>query len=397
MDLPHRHHVVFLLLFLEYLNSYVSGTAWEHISLRYGTWYTPPRSPPEAERRGYRVVNNICKMNTYNGFLYVKGGNNKSRLIFDLNGNLAGIQTAIPGNMKGFNSRNDTIKMPSIDVIPPILESDDRDAFDVQLFTITAYFKHPRLICSPYAQNAHPGKGLWIQMGTDVEHQYERIPMEAKHLSPEWKKSTCRPQMGVHYFKNLSPDLPCEKLYPVFLMYNQDGLLGAFGWMFQGTPPYYPSEEEFSWYKVYPPYYPILFEEKQLPSCMFNPDFAIFGLRIYLRNKDTMICPILTENPNYVDGPSTTATTTTTNSYHRHNTRLPGIRPQPRTTHKPPSYDDTIILDDIIRERENGAAGLGFWNSNSVAQAAGRLVLVLALQALVVRISVRGLFDDARR
>lgn len=32
---------------------------------------------------------------TYHGFLYIKGGNNKSRLLFDLNDNLAGIQTAV--------------------------------------------------------------------------------------------------------------------------------------------------------------------------------------------------------------------------------------------------------------------------------------------------------------
>ena len=34
-------------------------------------------------------------MDAYHGFLYIKGGNNKSRFIFDLDGNLAGIQTAV--------------------------------------------------------------------------------------------------------------------------------------------------------------------------------------------------------------------------------------------------------------------------------------------------------------
>ncbi|KAL8601991.1 hypothetical protein ACOMHN_008483 [Nucella lapillus] len=58
-----------------------------------------------------------------------------------------------------------------------------------------AYFKHPRLICSPYAKNAHPGKGLYIQMGYNVEEDFIRIPMEARHLDPEWKKGSCRPQM----------------------------------------------------------------------------------------------------------------------------------------------------------------------------------------------------------
>nr|KAG5702362.1 hypothetical protein BaRGS_002144 [Batillaria attramentaria] len=305
----------------------------------------------------------------------------------------------IPGNMQGFNSRNETIKVPSPDVIPPILLSDDRDAFDVQMYTITAYFKHPRLICSPYAANAHPGKGLWIQMGYSVEHQYERIPMEAKHLSSDWKKSSCRPQMGVHYFKNLSPDLPCEHLYPVFLMYNQDGLLGAFGWLFQGSPPYYPYEEELSWFKVSSTVYPYIFDEKMLPSCMFNPDFHVFGIRVYLRNKDTMICPIHTPTPAYGGGggvtTTTTSTTRTTPRYHHHNTRLPGIRPRSRTTLKPPSYDDTIILDDIIRERENSALALRV--GHSVLQVLSGVALLLGLQALLTRLSVEGLFPADRR
>ena len=61
---------------------------------------------------------------------------------------------------------------------------------------LTAYFKHPKLICSPIAKNAHPGKGLYIQMGYNVEHDFMRIPMESRHLDRQWKKGSCRPQMG---------------------------------------------------------------------------------------------------------------------------------------------------------------------------------------------------------
>lgn len=65
---------------------------------------------------------------------------------------------------------------------------------------VAAYFKHPSLICSPYAYNAHPGKGLYIQMGYNVEHEYERIPLEAHHLSYEWKRGNCIPKMGMDSF-----------------------------------------------------------------------------------------------------------------------------------------------------------------------------------------------------
>ena len=50
----------------------------------------------------------------------------------------------IPGNMHGFNSRNETIKVPARQVIPPILLSEDRDAFGVQMYTITGRYILPR-------------------------------------------------------------------------------------------------------------------------------------------------------------------------------------------------------------------------------------------------------------
>ncbi|XP_070200891.1 uncharacterized protein [Littorina saxatilis] len=336
------------------------------------------------------------EVDAYHGFLYVKAEDNVARFIFDLDGNLAGIQTAIPGDMKGYNSFNETIKVPPKEVIPPILLSDDTDGHKKQLYTVTAYFKHPRLICSPYAKNAHPGKGLYIQMGYVVEQDFMRIPMESRHLGPEWKKGSCRPQMGVHYFRNLSPDLPCEMLYPVFLMYNQDGLLGAFGWLFQGTPPTYSrqvigaqeKESELSWFKLYSGIYPFTFDVNMLPSCMFNPDFRVFGLRIYLRNKESMICPIHTPGP---AARTITATTTTTHRPYRHpRTRSPLQIPSSYTTLKPPSYDDTIILDDIIRERENSASAvtLGYSYHSWAVRCGGVILTLLGLHALLMRLLV---------
>ncbi|PVD33422.1 hypothetical protein C0Q70_04678 [Pomacea canaliculata] len=257
--------------------------------------------------------------------------------------------------MYGFNSRNETIQLPPREVMPPILRSDDLDVQGIQMFTITAYFKHPKLICSPIAVNAHPGKGLYIQRGYDVEHDYEKIPMESKHLSSEWKKGSCRPQMGVHYFKKLSREMPCELLYPVFLMYNQDGLLGAFGWLFQGSPHFYAYDDELSWFRLTESTYPFIFDETMLPSCMFNPQFRVFGLSIYLRNKDTMICPIITQTPAPI--PSTTTTTTTSAASYPFLTRRPQAPPpSPQLTSKPPSYDDTIILDEEIRKQSESAA-----------------------------------------
>ncbi|CAG5124516.1 unnamed protein product, partial [Candidula unifasciata] len=258
---------------------------------RYGTWYKPPKTPKEALAMGYKRMNGICQMDTYHGFLYVQSHNEKSRLLFDLNDKLAGIQTSIPGNLYGFNANNESIRVPSKEVIPPILLSQEQYSPGVQMYTITAYFKHPSLICSPYTQHAHPGKGLYIQMGYRVDIQYEKIPLDAHHLSEEWKTGTCLPNMGHLYFKNLSKELPCERLYPVFLMYNDEGQLGGFGWLFQGIPPAESPRSPVKWFKHSVQYYPAIFDATMLPACMYNPAFHVFGIHIYLRNEHTMTCP----------------------------------------------------------------------------------------------------------
>ncbi|RUS81647.1 hypothetical protein EGW08_010610 [Elysia chlorotica] len=283
--------LVGVAMFLDYVAVGVAASAsWEHLSLRYGKWYRPPRTPREARAMGYRRVNEICKMDTYHGFLYVQRHNDKSRLLFDHNDRLAGIQTAIPGNMLGFNSLNESLQMPSKEIIPPILLSQEQYSSGIQMYTVTAYFQHPSLICSPYTQHAHAGKGLYIQMGYQVERQFEKIPLDADRLSDDWKTGTCLHSMGRHYFKHLSKDMKCESLYPVYLMYNADGQLGGFGWLFQGSPSE-SSRTPVRWLQLDPSLYRASFDVSMLPPCMFNPDFKIFTIRIYLRNEHTMICP----------------------------------------------------------------------------------------------------------
>lgn len=56
---------------------------------------------------------------------------------------------------------------------------------------------------------------------------------------------------------NMSQDLPCEKIYPLFLMYNMEGNLGAFGWVFQGRPDNLYSESGTGWFHLTPVTYPV--------------------------------------------------------------------------------------------------------------------------------------------
>lgn len=62
---------------------------------------------------------------------------------------------------------------------------------------------------------------------------------------------------GTHYFMNMSRSLPCEKIYPLFLMYDMEGKLGAFGWVFQGRPSNFYSEDSQTWFHLTPATYPV--------------------------------------------------------------------------------------------------------------------------------------------
>ncbi|XP_053385263.1 uncharacterized protein LOC123537501 isoform X2 [Mercenaria mercenaria] len=276
------------------------------IKVRYGFWYHLPQYDRAAFDEGYTRLNDVCKTDNYHGFLFSKDGNTKVMPIYDLNGNLAGIQSAIPGNMRGYNSLNETIDLPPVEIMPPVLKG-LRDAKGILYYTVTAYFKHPKLICSPMApKGVTPGRGLYIQMGFNPEHDFLHIPRENRHLSPLWRRGNCVPMMGTHYFMNLSQNLPCEKIYPLFLMYDMEGNLGAFGWVFQGRPNNLYSKGGTGWFHLIPETYPFLYKSSMLPPCMFYEKFQVFGIHIYLQDPKNLLCTIsnvkqrkTTENPQH--------------------------------------------------------------------------------------------------
>ncbi|KAL3841578.1 hypothetical protein ACJMK2_019699 [Sinanodonta woodiana] len=278
---------------------------------RYGYWYELPPFQSIAFMEGYHRLNDVCKTDLYHGFLFSKDDNMKTMPIYDLNGNLAGIQSTIPGNMKGFNSLNQSTDLPPLDIMPPVLRG-MRNSKGILSYSVIAYFKHPKLICSPIATaGVSPGKALYIQMGSDLENDFLQIPLESKNLSPIWKKGPCLPLMGVHYFMNLDPQLPCEKLYPVFLMYDMEGHLGAFGWVFQGRPHnFYSNDGLGHWFHLTPITYPFIFDTSMLPSCMMNSKFQVFGIHVFLRDHRELVCTRKLEKLHLTQRPSELAPVT---------------------------------------------------------------------------------------
>merc|ERR1712150_420440 len=47
--------------------------------------------------------------------------------------------------------------------------------------------------------------------------------------STDWTRGKCFPDMGNHYWYDVTPDMTCEEFQPIFLLYN-DNILNGFGW-----------------------------------------------------------------------------------------------------------------------------------------------------------------------
>lgn len=285
--------------------SHDDAAMWRNISMRYGKWYEPPRTLQEAEKNHYKRVNDVCRTKSYHGFLYRRPQDLLSQPIYDNNGLIVGLQSAIPNHLKGFDANNRTINIPPAKMMPPFMKGGKTNK-GVKLYTLTAYFKHPRLVCNPGARDAKPYKGLYIQMGDDPERDYMEIPLKLKDLSRDWKEAGCVTKMGTHYFKNLSKKLRCEDLYPVFLTYT-DGKLGAFGWIFQGNPPR-NNKFDLSWYHLSPSLYAFIgLDKKNVPPCMLYPEFQVNGIHIWLRPPSEQLC---IKHPIHTSHPSSKTTTT---------------------------------------------------------------------------------------
>jgi len=138
-------------------------------------------------------------------------------LLYDKNGYIAGIQTAIP---KG------SLTPSSFQANHPMIDDGD-------YWTITAYFIEPSKICSTGRTEAEfndqgTGTGLWLQNGTNPINDVVRIPLtESEIRQTKWKFGHCFYTMGNHYWFDVTRDMDCGQLYPSCLMYN-GGKLTAF-------------------------------------------------------------------------------------------------------------------------------------------------------------------------
>ncbi|CAH3030479.1 unnamed protein product [Porites evermanni] len=269
-----------LILYIETVTSCgESGKQWDRLLVNFLNPTPLPRTEDQALAEGWRNDASCDGKNAFHGNRYALGTDISTRLIFDNNGELAGIQATI--------TESDELILSPTRPRPGAFVKDDHGHY-----LVTAYFTDkPSDICKKrpgkhLANGRHKKKDALVIQMSDVrlcKPEFMEIPLDERKLAnTRWVKGKCFRGMGVHYWYDISPDMHCDQVFPVYLMYGQSsGRLKAFGWSVLANIQSYLWE--------HPPmkYFKLFFEE--VPKCVILRK-VISGQHIYLTDPKKLTC-----------------------------------------------------------------------------------------------------------
>ncbi|XP_067940980.1 uncharacterized protein [Watersipora subatra] len=251
-----------------------SSAEWNGLRAGFGinpftSFYGLPTTASDAIKDGWTLDATVgsCSMPSsyFKGNRYRKNGDQAIMLLYDKNGYIAGIQAGIPKTLSTYPAPNNA----KYHVFNE--ESD--------MWVVTAYFTDPASICTTgrtKGQFEKEGLGnmLAFQTGTTSSNLLQ-VPHDEKDVEPTTKfvQGKCFYTMGMHYWYNISADLPCTETFPVFLLYNKKRLNG-FGWAF--NPDYKNSDK---WEHPTKSQYPMFMKDP--PTCL-GKDGPVSTLHVYL-------------------------------------------------------------------------------------------------------------------
>jgi len=245
---------------------------WDKLTVKFGIplkdpgFYGFPMNEKEAVKMKFMMNEDACATpNFYVGKRYALAGDTSAMVLFDANGQVAGMQ----------------MKFPAGHVLPkswkgsPFIEENGN-------YYLTAYFIDPHRICDPtHKRDEHLlGNQVSIQMTSALMssgHSPMRVmtlPLRETDIAKtKWTKGKCFWGMGQHYWYNVSKKMNCDDFFPVFLLYNY-GLLNGFGW---ATSGYLESD-----YVEHPPADKLHMFFKEVPECLSAPGTQRTTQHIYL-------------------------------------------------------------------------------------------------------------------
>jgi len=166
----------------------------------------------------------------FNGFRYLQKGKTDVALLFDVNGVIAGIQMLL--KKSDFKSPANLFRHDKV----PMYQSETLNFQEI--FTLTTYFVHPDTICTggrsaSDLKNQGTGTGLYFQDGPSPANVTSPPLTREKAIVEGWSKNECFPGMGWHNFYKVEDwaNTDCLEIRPIFLLYDSEDKLKAFGYV----------------------------------------------------------------------------------------------------------------------------------------------------------------------
>jgi len=209
-----------------------SNGKWDGLEVTWGinpfssiNFATLPRTTQEAASSGFTPFPGGAQcmsgsQGQFAGYRYWVNNDPAVILLFDVNGYIAGIQTAIDTTAVDFKPTTQLAGHPFIQ--------------DGNYLVLTAYFVDPSVICTTGRSaddynNQGSGNALYFQNGTNPMKNSINIPLlEGGMGSTQWSQGKCFWTMGLHYWYNVRTDMTCDEFFPFFVLYN-GGRVNGFG------------------------------------------------------------------------------------------------------------------------------------------------------------------------
>ena len=189
---------------------------WDRLSVTFRKFDAMPLNETAAECLGWLMFKNDCATNNDNGFVgkrYALSGDKATVLIYDMSGNIAGIQM-------GHVADDKYLSKPR--------KHGGAMVKDNGYMYVTAYFIDPNRICNKHLTRRPGNIGDRLLFLTGPQ-EYLTVPIEEENIKmTEWVVGQCFRGMGQHYWYGIKKDMKCEDGFPAFVMYT-NGLLHGFG------------------------------------------------------------------------------------------------------------------------------------------------------------------------
>jgi len=245
------------------LDGFRAKHAWSSALKDTESFFDIPRNVKDAEAAGFLPVARA----TENGMeVSMRCLQNDVRVcpLYDKAGYIAGMQIAIP--MKDLDGIPYDI---STKMVLKTIQGDD-------------YWTTSHYIVSQETLNSGGRHGpldetvqfLWVQNG----HQLMQIPTSESELSSTlFKKQNCIPNMGTHYYYNMTEELDCNKLFSYFPLVKEGRVIGL-GWQIIGKT----TERDRPWFES-PPARAVEMTIPSAPPCLqdWAKTYEVTSLHMY--------------------------------------------------------------------------------------------------------------------